>query len=165
MDEKKNKKPFGETAFGKFLNKAKEVVPEVGDVALKLVTGNVGGAVEEVGNIIKKKAETDAKAKDLMYEFEREKMQFEIDLKSLEVEDRKNARDLFKVDGLIQKIFAICFLVGYAFLSWYLLEIIKGEVKQNDLFKTMVTMIWTGTSTKLGTIVDFFFGGSMDKEK
>lgn len=159
----KQKKPFKDTAFGKFLNKAKDIVPELGGVALKLVTGNIGGAIEEVGAILKKKGENDAKANELYYEFEKNKLQYNKDIFALEVEDRKDARDLFKIDGIIQKIFAIVFLVGYSFLSWYLLEILRGEGEYNELFKTMVTMIWTGTSMKLNTIIDFLFGGSMDK--
>jgi len=88
----KTKKPFKDTSFGKFLNKASGVVPDILNVGGKILTGNVGGAIEEVSNLLKKKAETDADAKELLVEFEKYKMQFEKDLYQLEVEDRKSAR-------------------------------------------------------------------------
>ena len=157
----KEKKSFKDTKFGQFLNKAKDIVPELGNIGVKLVTGNISGVVEEVGGLLKKKAETDEKAKDLYYEFEANKMQFRKDCFALEVEDRKDARSLYGKDSIIQKIFAIVFLIGYGFLCWYMLEILKGESQDSELFKTMVTMIFTGTSTKLGTIIDFFFGGAV----
>lgn len=157
---KKNKQ-FSETKFGAFLNKAKDVAPELLQVAGKIATGNVIGAVSEVGNILKKESTKSAEAKVLLNEFKMFEMEFNKECFELEVEDRKDARKLFSNDSLIQKIFAIVFLVGYGVLCWYMLEILKGEANESELFKTMVTMIFTGTSTKLSTIVDFFFGGSV----
>jgi hypothetical protein len=89
----------------------------------------------------------------------------EMDLNAfeLEVEDRKSARLLYSTDDIMQKVFAGVFLVGYMALSYYLLRVLMGAEDMPKLAETMVTMIWTGTSTKLGTIVDFFFGGSVSK--
>ena len=157
----KTKKDFKDTAFGKFINKAKDFAPELLNVAGKIATGNVVGAVSEVGNILKKESTKSAEAKVLLNEFEMFKMEFEKECFELEVKDRKSARKLYTTDSLIQKIFAIVFLVGYGFLCWYMLQILQGESNDSELFKTMVTMIFTGTSTKLSTIVDFFFGGSV----
>lgn len=161
---KKGDKEFRDTTFGKFLNKAKDIVPDLLPVIGNFAIGNFGGAVNEVRKVLKKKAESSQEAKDLLIEFEKFKMTFEKECFELESKDRDSGRKLYMVDSLIQKIFALSFLVGYAFLCYYLLEIIRGESNENDLFKTMVTMIWTGTSVKLGTIVDFFFGGSMKKD-
>lgn len=90
----------------------------------------------------------------------------ELDLKAfeLEVEDRKSARELYSTNDIMQKVFAAVFLVGYMALSYYLLRVLMGAEDMPKLAETMVTMIWTGTSTKLGTIVDFFFGGSVQKQ-
>ena len=55
------------------------------------------------------------------------------------------------------------FLIVYIGLSWYMLDILTENAKLPKLAETMITMIWTGTSTKLGTIIDFFFGGSVNK--
>jgi len=161
----KEKKIFKNTKFGKFLNKAKDFAPELLNVAGKVATGNVVGAVQEVGSILGKKAESDNKVKVLLQEFEMYKMEYEKEVFELEAEDRKDARKLYTNDSIIQKLFAIIFLIGYGFLSWYLLYILMGNSNLPKLAETMITMIWTGTSTKLNTIIDFFFGGSMDKEK
>lgn len=90
----------------------------------------------------------------------------ELDLQAfeLEVEDRKSARELYSTNDIMQKVFAAVFLVGYMALSYYLLRVLMGAEDMPKLAETMVTMIWTGTSTKLGTIVDFFFGGSVQKQ-
>ena len=77
----------------------------------------------------------------------------------LEIKDRESARAMYKEDDIMQKIFGLAFLVGYSFMCWYMLNILSGEGNESELFKTMVTMIFTATSTKLSTIIDFFFGG------
>ena len=163
--DKKVKKDFKETKFGKFINKAKDFAPELLNVAGKVATGNVVGAVQEVGSILGKKAESDKEAKALLQEFEMYKMEFEKEVFELEFKDRADARKLYNSDSIIQKLFSIIFLIGYGFLSWYLLYILMGNSELPKLAETMITMIWTGTSTKLNTIIDFFFGGSIRQEK
>ena len=131
------KKPFKETGFAKFLNKIKDSGLDIADIAITAITDS---------------------PKDNKASFENELKAFE-----LEVEDRKDARELYKSDDVIQKVFSVVFLIGYGFLCWFMLDILRGESSESELFKTMVTMIFTGTSTKLGTIIDFFFGGSVKK--
>lgn len=160
-----SKKKFKDTKFGIFLNKAKDALPEIASVGLSIASGNVIGAVSKARNILKKGAEKDEKVRELLIEFEMFKMDFERECFELEAEDRKDARNLYSNDSLIQKIFAIIFLIGYGALSWYLLHVIIGNIEIPKLAETMITMIWTGTSTKLNTIIDFFFGGSVKQEK
>lgn len=155
--------------FKGFIKKASNVVPELVDIVGKLGTGQWGAVVKDVGELIFKQTKNEnpvvaEAANELMIEFEKNRQNFILEGFRLQVEDRKSARDLFKTDGSIQKVFGIVFLVGYGFLSWYLLEVLKGDKVLNELSKTMITMIWTGTSTKLNTIIDFFFGGSMEKK-
>jgi len=159
----KFKDEHGKTRFGMFIEKAAGVLPDVAGAAVKLATGNVTGALSEVGDILKAGAEKSEAAKALYIEFEKYKMDFAKECFELEVQDRADARGLFKEDDLIQKLFSIVFLVGYGLLSWYLLYILMGKSELPKLAETMITMIWTGTSTKLATIVDFFFGGSVKK--
>ena len=159
----KKSKKFSETDFGKFVSKVGDVLPEVGNIAVSLVSGNYVGAVKEVGSIIKKGAEKKEEAKVLLQEFEQFQMEYEKECFELEAQDRKDARNLYSNDSLIQKLFSIIFLIGYGVLCWYMLDIIQGESEESELFKTMITMIFTGTSAKLNTIVDFFFGGSVTK--
>jgi len=165
----KYKDKHGKSRFGNFIKKAGSAFPEILDVAVEIGTGDIIGAIEEAGDFLKNKSrnstgEEKSKAQELLNEFELKKMEFINDAFRIEVEDRRDARNLYKQDSLIQKIFAVAFLIGYGFLSWYLLEILRGSIEENELFKTMVTMIWTGTSTKLGTIIDFLFGGAIKKD-
>jgi len=153
---KATKKKFKDTKLGKFLkDKAPNILDKVGEFLPD------SGALGIVKNIIDQDTEISpedkAKALDLL----------EVELRafSLEVEDRKDARQLFKEDSLLQKVFSIVFLVSYGALSLYLLKILATPEEFNELFKTMVTMIWTGTSTKLNTIIDFLFGGSFNDNK
>lgn len=158
------KKKTGEpTGFKKFIKKISGSIPEVLNVAGTLASGNLGGAISEVKNILIEKSQDDVEAKKALNELEENERSWLLEVFNSEIEDRKSARGLFRYDDVIQKVFAIAFLIGYCFLSWYLLEIIKGNTHNSELLKTMITMIWTGTSTKLGTIVDFFFGGSLKK--
>lgn len=133
----------------KFFKKVKELAPDILDAV-----GTVFPPADKLGEILENVQEDKKEAIKLAHAQDLEAF-------ALEVEDRKDARGLYKIDSVIQKIFALVFLIGYALLSYYLLNIIKGDVKESELFKTMVTMIWTGTSTKLGTIIDFLFGGSV----
>lgn len=104
-----DKKPFSETKFGKFLNKAKNVVPDVLNVAGKVATGNIGGAIAEVGNILNEKSEKDMEAKALLLEFEQYKMEYEKELLAIQEEnitkrwESDNAQDL-KLPKLIRPI-------------------------------------------------------------
>ena len=156
-------KKFKDTKFGAFINKAKDVLPELANVGVSLVSGNYVGAIKEVGSMLSKNKDKNESIKALSNEFEMYKLEFEKEAFELELEDRKSARKLYVDDSLIQKIFAIIFLVGYGFLSWFLLHILMGTLEIPKLAETMITMIWTGTSAKLNTIIDFFFGGSVKK--
>jgi hypothetical protein len=145
-------KKFKDTKIGNFLkDKAPHILEVVGDVLPDK------GALGLVKNLIDL---DDKVSKDDKEEFSKIHAQ-EIEAFKLEVEDRKSARSTYISDGLIQKIFAMLFLVGYVVLSWYLITILMGATEMPQLAETMITMIWTGTSTKLGTIIDFFFGGSV----
>jgi len=157
----KHKEQYGKTRLGMFISKASESLPEILGAGVKLATGNVTGAIADVSGILQANKDINEEAKALSLEFEIKKMDFAKECFYLEVEDRKDARGLYKVDNIIQKIFAITFLLGYGLLSWYLLNILMGVTDMNKLAETMITMIWTGTSTKLGTIIDFLFGGSV----
>ena len=137
---------FISTQAPKLLNAVEDILPEKGALGI-------------VKNLISNSSELTAEEKETA------KGLAELDLKAfeLEVEDRKSARNLYTSDDIMQKVFSGVFLVGYMGLSYYLLQVLMGAENIPQLAETMITMIWTGTSTKLGTIVDFFFGGSVSK--
>ena len=164
MGDFKNK--TGKTRFGSWIKKAGKIFPDLLEAGVMLGTGNVLGAIEVVTGKLKANTERSSpeardEAKKLLYEFELKKNEFALEAFKAEVEDRKDARSLYTKDSIIQKIFSIVFLLGYGLLSWYLLSVLTSQSNLPDLAQTMVTMIWTGTSMKLNTIIDFLFGGSM----
>lgn len=146
--------------LGRFIKKVAGVFPEAINIGTQLATGNVVGAIGGITDLLKNKAEHDESAANLLAEFELNKMEWQLEVYKIEVEDRQGARSLYSSDSMMQKVFAILFLIGYVALSWYLLQVLIGTSEMPKLAETMITMIWTGTSTKLNTIVDFFFGGS-----
>jgi hypothetical protein len=149
--------------FGEWLKKAATKVPALMGVAIKVGTGNIGGAIEEVVGILGKDKSPEAVA--LSEEFKKYQIDFQREMFELEVADRDSARKMYISDALVQKIFSIIFLIAYIGLSVFLVNVLMGGTEIPQLAETMITMIWTGTSTKLGTIIDFFFGGSTDKKE
>lgn len=92
MAEEKDKKKFSETGFGKFVIKAGKIVPDVLDVAAKAITGDISGAVKEVGEKIRGAALRDEEAKKLLVEFQQLEWAFEKEMEELAVRDRESAR-------------------------------------------------------------------------
>jgi hypothetical protein len=82
----------------------------------------------------------------------------------LYLDDKKDARSLYKVDSSLQKVFAITFLSLYIVLSFvvlcglYLISI-QG-LKLDNYVVSFVSTLHGGMSMKVGTIVDFLFGSS-----
>jgi hypothetical protein len=95
----------------------------------------------------------------------REVERYEIEAFELEVKDRGDARDLYKSDSVLQKVFAVVFLTGYICVTLLLLfgvyqsAISKIEYRNEEV--AIVTMVFTAMSTKVGTVTDFLFGGSV----
>lgn len=163
---RKNKKPDKDNTSGSMVGNAlrwlgktgAKIAPEILNLA-----GNLTGinTLNQLGDLIQGDTNLNPQQKDLLLE----ELRLDIEAFKIEVEDRKSARELYKEDDTVQKIFAMVFLLGYGLLSYYLLSILIGNTELPQLAETMITMIWTGTSMKLNTIIDFFFGGSFDKNK
>ena len=153
--------------FKEFLKKAGKVVPGIVEVGGNIIGGNYLGAIKNVGELLKGESEKNEQAKELYQEFELKKLEFEQELEKLYLEDRKDARELYKVDSSLQKIFAITFLSLYIVLSFvvliglYLISI-QG-LKLDNYVVSFVSTLHGGMSMKVGTIVDFLFGSSSDK--
>lgn len=155
------KKKHGKSRFGKVLQSVTKNLPELaGDVFNVITSPNPGGAVLSTLKAKLKSSQTGEVGDKLLADIE-SIPESQLRVFEMEVDDRKDARGLYSKDPLIQKIFAIVFLIGYGSLAWYMLKILSGKAVESELFKTMVTMIFTHTSTKLSTIIDFLFGGSM----
>jgi hypothetical protein len=161
-EENKNK-------FNAFLNKAKAIIPSIGKIGSKALTGNYIGAIAEIGEVLKSEGAKNEEAKKLHEEFELQKIEFAFELQKLHLEDRQNARELFKVDDFLQKTFAISFLIVYVFLSFTLLygfyKISIDKIVIENYIVGFVSSLHGGMSTKINTIIDFLFGSSQEKEQ
>jgi hypothetical protein len=150
--------------FKEFLQKAGKVVPGIVEVGGNIIGGNYLGAIKNVGELLKGESEKNEEAKELLQEFELKKLEFEQELKKLYLDDKKDARSLYKVDSSLQKVFAITFLSLYIVLSFvvliglYLISI-QG-LKLDNYVVSFVSTLHGGMSMKVGTIVDFLFGSS-----
>jgi hypothetical protein len=89
------KKKFSETKFGKWLGNAGDTIKEKGGdllgVGLKIATGNVGGAIDDVAGMLK--GDDDPVAKELLSELELKRKEFELEEYELEIKDRDSARN------------------------------------------------------------------------
>ena len=150
--------------FKEFLQKAGKVVPGIVEVGGNIIGRNYLGAIKNVGELLKGESEKNEEAKELLQEFELKKLEFEQELKKLYLDDKKDARSLYKVDSSLQKVFAITFLSLYIVLSFvvliglYLISI-QG-LKLDNYVVSFVSTLHGGMSMKVGTIVDFLFGSS-----
>jgi hypothetical protein len=83
--------------------------------------------------------------------------------------DKQNAREMFKVNSSLQKIYAIVFLIAYVVLSvamcWMIYVISVNNVHFPDWGIGFISTIWGAMSMKVGTVTDFLFGASMTPEK
>jgi hypothetical protein len=149
------KKKLKDTKIGKFLKeKAPQVLDIVGDV---LPDKGVYGIVKNI--ISKDDTINDADTITLNREVEK----YEIEAFELEVTDRANARK--DGDLKLQRIFAITFLIGYIIMTLVMLYgayvITVQGIKLENYLVALVTSIFTAMSTKVATVTDFLFGGSV----
>lgn len=88
------------------------------------------------------------------------------DVLKMVIEDRQSARLMYSNDSTLQKIFAIFFLIIWALLLYLLLNhFVFNSIKLEEWQIAFVNTIWGGVSMKLGTIIDFLFGGSANSKK
>jgi len=161
-----------DTKFKIFLNKAKKLIPDLAKVGGKLATGNYLGAISEVGEILTGKAEAEPnndKINALLYEFELSKMEFALEEQKIYLDDKADARQMYKEDNGLQKVFAITFLSCYILLTILMLygfyQIGINEVKIQNYVVAFVTSVYTGMSMKVNTIIEFLFGSSLSSNK
>jgi hypothetical protein len=143
--------------FGKILGQGTgQLIASIGDTAKKFITTE---ADRQAFDLAIRGVELDAKR----LEMEAEQRYFE---------DRSSAREMYKSDNKLQKIFAMTFLAGYIVLTAFMLYLIVSQVGARgieipDWSIALISTIYGAMSTKVSTIVDFLFGssqGSKDKD-
>ena len=120
---------------------------------------NARGIIDEVVTTKEEREQIKVEMKKILLEAE------ETAFKN-EVEDRKSARTLYKDDSLIQKILATIFTTAYFGLSYTMFRcFVVKDVELSDYEIGFVSTIFGAMSSKVNTIIDFFFGGSSRDNK
>tara|TARA_R110000851_G_scaffold316051_1_gene478925 strand:- start:678 stop:1082 length:405 start_codon:yes stop_codon:yes gene_type:complete len=123
------------------------------------VVENAEGILDEIITTKEEKETIKLELKKILLEAEREAF-------AKEVEDRKDARSLYKDDALIQKILASLFTMGYFALSYTMFKyFVLHDVVLSEYEIGFISTIFGAMSAKVNTIVDFFFGGSSKENK
>jgi len=153
-------KKFNDTKFGQFLSKAGSVVPDVLNVGGKVLTGNISGAIADVGNLLKGEAPNNPEVQKLLQEFELAQMDFEKEMYALEVQDRNEARkrevEMAKA-GATDWLMYVTGLSGLLAFGIIIYSVIWVEGTQdNKLFIHLMGMV-EGTAL---TIFAYYFGTS-----
>lgn len=128
--------------------------------------GIFGKVVENAEGILDEVITTKEERETLKLELKKILLEAEREAFSREVEDRKDARSLYKDDALIQKILASLFTMGYFALSYTMFKyFVLHDVVLSEYEIGFISTIFGAMSAKVNTIVDFFFGGSSKENK
>ncbi len=99
---------------------------------------------------------------DEIFTTKEEKLQGKMELFKMAVADRDSARTMYSNDSWLQKMFAIFFLVAWCGLTFVMLNyFVFQTIELQDWQIAFISSINGGISTKLSTIIDFLFGGSV----
>ena len=125
---------------------------------LSKVVDNAEGILDKVITTDKERDEAKLALKKLLLDAEREVF-------AKEVEDRKDARSMYKDDAVIQKILATLFTVAYFGLTYTMFKyFVLNELELSDYEIGFISTTFGAMSAKVNTIIDFFFGGSSQKQ-
>ena len=99
---------------------------------------------------------------DEIFTTKEEKLQGKMELFKMAVTDRSSAREMYQNDSWLQKAFAIFFLIAWCALTFVMLNyFVFQTIELQDWQIAFISSINGGISTKLSTIIDFLFGGSV----
>ena len=115
---------------------------------------NAEGILDEIITTDEEREQAKLHIKKLLLDAEREAF-------AKEVEDRKDARSLYKSDALIQKILASLFTAAYFGLTYIMFKyFVLHDVELSEYEIGFISTVFGAMSAKFNTIIDFFFGGS-----
>ena len=120
--------------------------------------------VGQASNIVDEVVTTEEERLQLKQKFEEVVQNHEKEMYSLEVEDRKSARRMFIDDSFIQKVLAIIFTLAYFLISYFMFKcFVMNTLELSDYEIGFISTVFGAMSSKVNTIIDFFFGGSHKK--
>lgn len=120
--------------------------------------------VGQASTIIDEVVTTDEERIKLKQQFEEVAKNHEKEMFALEVKDRESARSIYKDDAVIQKVLAVIFTIAYFFLSYTMFKyFVLNSLDLSDYEIGFISTVFGAMSSKVNTIIDFFFGGSSAK--
>tara|TARA_R110002167_G_scaffold109118_5_gene278246 strand:- start:2785 stop:3195 length:411 start_codon:yes stop_codon:yes gene_type:complete len=107
---------------------------------------------------------TDKEREEIKLEFKKVLLDAEKEAFESEVKDRLSARSLYQDDAIIQKILATIFTVAYFGLTYVMFDyFVISSIDLSDYEISFISTVFGAMSAKVNTIIDFFFGGSSQK--
>jgi len=129
-----------------------------------MIKNIIKSLVGQASTIIDEVVTTDEEREQLKQQFKKVVQDHEKDMFALEVQDRKSARTMFSDDSIIQKVLAIIFTCAYFFLSYTMFKyFVMNTLELSDYEIGFISTVFGAMSSKVNTIIDFFFGGSSKK--
>ena len=132
----------------------------------KVLGGLFGKVVENAEGILDEIITTDEEREKVKLELKKIMLEAEREAFAKEVEDRKDARSLYKDDAFIQKILAGLFTVAYFALTYVMFQyFVLHTVVLTEYEIGFISTTFGAMSAKVNTIIDFFFGGSSKQQQ
>ena len=129
-----------------------------------LLGGILGKVVDNAEGILDAVITTDKEREEAKLQLRKVLLDAEKEAFAKEVEDRKSARDMYKDDAIIQKVLATLFTVAYFGISFVMFSyFVTDSLDLGEFEISFISTIFGAMSAKVNTIVDFFFGGSSNK--
>ena len=131
-----------------------------------LLGGILGKVVDNAEGILDKVITTDKERDEAKLQLRKILLDAEKEAFAKEVEDRKSARDMYKDDAFIQKILATLFTVAYFGITFVMFSyFVTKSLDLGEFEISFISTIFGAMSSKVNTIIDFFFGGSAKKQE
>ncbi len=128
--------------------------------------GILGKVVDNAEGILDKCITTDKEREEAKLQLKKLLLDAEKEAFNKEVEDRKDARSLYKDDAFIQKILASLFTVAYFGITFVMFSyFVTKSLELGEFEISFISTIFGAMSSKVNTIIDFFFGGSSNKNE
>ena len=131
-----------------------------------ILGGILGKVVDNAEGILDKVITTDKERDEAKLQLRKVLLDAEKEAFAKEVEDRKSARDMYKDDAIIQKVLATLFTVAYFGITFVMFSyFVTKTIELGEFEISFISTIFGAMSSKVNTIIDFFFGGSAKKQE
>jgi len=132
----------------------------------KIFTGSADKIISSVGNVLDEVITTQEEKDAAKLAIQKVLLEAEKEAFAKEVEDRKSARDMYKDDAVIQKVLATLFTVAYFGITFVMFSyFVTKSIDLGEFEISFISTIFGAMSSKVNTIIDFFFGGSSKKSE